>query len=35
LGTLQVQSAQVKDGRLQVTFNQDLGTMVPAGLLGR
>ena len=34
LGTLQVQSAQVKNGRLQVTFNQDLGTMVPAGLLG-
>ncbi len=35
LGTLQVQSAQVKDGRLQVTFNQDLGTLVPAGLLER
>lgn len=34
LGTLQVQSAQVKNGRLQVTFNQDLGTMVPPGLLG-
>ena len=34
LGTLQVQSAEVKDGRLQVTFNQDLGAMVPAGLLG-
>jgi hypothetical protein len=34
LGTLQVQSAQVNNGRLQVTFNQDLGTMVPAGLLG-
>lgn len=33
LGTLQVQSAQVKDGRLQVTFNQDLGTMIPPGLL--
>ncbi|MDR6093598.1 hypothetical protein QE373_000895 [Stenotrophomonas sp. SORGH_AS321] len=35
LGTLQVQSAQVKNGRLQVTFNQDLGTMVPPGLLGK
>lgn len=35
LGTLQVQSAQVKDGRLQVTFNQDLGALVPAGLLER
>ncbi|GAB3056867.1 DUF1439 domain-containing protein [Stenotrophomonas tumulicola] len=35
LGALQVQSAQVKDGRLQVTFNQDLGTMIPAGLLGK
>jgi len=34
LGALQVQSAQVKDGRLQVTFNQDLGALVPAGLLG-
>lgn len=34
LGTLQVQSAQVRDGRLVVTFNQDLGTLVPAGLLG-
>ncbi|MEN5426116.1 DUF1439 domain-containing protein [Stenotrophomonas pennii] len=34
LGTLQVQSAQVNNGRLQVTFNQDLGTMVPPGLLG-
>jgi len=30
LGTLQVQSAQVKNGRLQVTFNQDLGAIVPA-----
>ena len=35
LGTLQVQSAQVKDGRLQVTFNQDLETMIPAGILGK
>ena len=35
LGTLQVQSAQVKDGRLQVTFNQDLGALVPAGVLER
>ncbi|MBJ7516540.1 MAG: DUF1439 domain-containing protein [Stenotrophomonas sp.] len=35
LGTLQVQSAQVKNGRMQVTFNQDLGTMVPPGLLGK
>lgn len=34
LGALQVQSAQVKDGRLVVTFNQDLGTMIPAGMLG-
>lgn len=34
LGTLQVQSAEVKDGQLRVTFNQDLGTLVPAGLLG-
>ncbi len=34
LGALQVQSAQVKDGRLQVTFNQELGALVPAGLLG-
>jgi len=35
LGALQVQSAQVKDGRLVVTFNQDLGAVVPPGLLGR
>lgn len=35
LGTLQVQSAQVRDGRLQVTFNQDLGSMLPAGVLGK
>ncbi|MDV3467905.1 DUF1439 domain-containing protein [Stenotrophomonas sp. C3(2023)] len=34
LGALQVQSAQVRDGRLQVTFNQDLGALVPAGMLG-
>lgn len=34
LGALQVQSAQVKDGRLVVTFNQDIGAMVPASLLG-
>lgn len=34
LGALQVQSAQVKDGRLVVTFNQDLGTMIPPGVLG-
>ena len=35
LGTLQVQSAQVENGKLVVTFNQDLGSLVPAGLLGR
>lgn len=35
LGALQVQSAQVKDGKLVVTFNQDLGKLVPAGLLGK
>ncbi|KAF1055310.1 MAG: hypothetical protein GAK43_00103 [Stenotrophomonas maltophilia] len=35
LGALQVQSAQVKDGKLVVTFNQDLGKMVPAGILGK
>lgn len=35
LGTLQVQSAQVENGKLVVTFNQDLGALVPAGLLGR
>jgi len=34
LGTLQVQSAQVKNGRLVVTFNQDLGSMIPPGVLG-
>lgn len=34
LGALQVQSAQVRDGRLQVTFNQDLAALVPAGMLG-
>lgn len=35
LGTLQVQSAQVENGKLVVTFNQNLGALVPAGLLGR
>ncbi|MGY8563842.1 DUF1439 domain-containing protein [Paracidovorax citrulli] len=35
LGALQVQSAQVQNGKLVVTFNQDLGTLVPAGVLGR
>jgi hypothetical protein len=35
LGALQVQSAQVENGKLVVTFNQDLGALVPAGLLGR
>ena len=35
LGTLQVQSAQVENGKLVVTFNQDLGALVPAGVLGR
>lgn len=34
LGALQVQSAQVSNGRLVVTFNQDLGAMIPAGVLG-
>jgi hypothetical protein len=29
-----VQSAQVKNGKLVVTFNQNLGNLVPAGLLG-
>lgn len=35
LGALQVQSAQVENGKLVVTFNQDLGKLVPAGMLGR
>ena len=35
LGALQVQSAQVKNGKLVVTFNQNLGNLVPAGLLGK
>jgi hypothetical protein len=35
LGALQVQSAQVQNGKLVVTFNQDLGKLVPAGVLGR
>ncbi len=35
LGTLQVQSAQVENGKLVVTFNQDLGALVPAGLLSK
>jgi len=35
LGALQVQSAQVQNGKLVVTFNQDLGSVVPAGVLGR
>ncbi len=35
LGALQVQSAQVENGKLVVTFNQDLGTLVPAGMLGK
>jgi len=34
LGALQVQSAQVENGKLVVTFNQDLGKLVPAGMLG-
>ncbi|WNH51210.1 DUF1439 domain-containing protein [Stenotrophomonas oahuensis] len=34
LGALQVQSAQVRDGKLVVTFNQSLGSIVPAGMLG-
>lgn len=35
LGALQVQSAQVKNGKLVVTFNQNLGNLVPAGVLGK
>jgi len=35
LGALQVQSAQVENGKLVVTFNQDLGKLVPAGVLGK
>ena len=35
LGALQVQTAQVKNGKLVVTFNQNLGNLVPAGLLGK
>ena len=35
LGALQVQSAQVENGKLVVTFNQDLGKLVPAGMLGK
>lgn len=35
LGALQVQAAQVKNGKLVVTFNQNLGNLVPAGLLGK
>jgi len=35
LGALQVQSAQVENGKLVVTFNQDLGALVPAGVLGK
>lgn len=34
LGALQVQSAQVRDGKLVVTFNQSLGGLVPQGVLG-
>lgn len=35
LGALQVQSAQVENGKLVVTFNQDIGKLVPAGMLGK
>ncbi len=35
LGALQVQSAQVENGKLVVTFNQDLGKLGPAGMLGK
>ncbi len=35
LGALQVQSAQVENGKLVVTFNQDLGALVPAGVLDK
>lgn len=33
MGTLQVQSAAVEDGRLVVHFNQDVEALVPPGLL--
>jgi hypothetical protein len=33
MGAVQVQSASVRDGRLVVTFNQDVGQLIPAGAL--
>lgn len=35
LGALQVESAQVQNGKLVVTFNQNLGNLVPAGAFGK
>jgi hypothetical protein len=35
LGALQVESAQVQNGKLVVIFNQNLGNLVPAGVLGK
>lgn len=33
MGALQVQSATVRDGRLVVTFNQDVAKLIPPGVL--
>jgi len=35
LGALQVESAQVQNGKLVVTFNQNLDNLVPTGVLGK
>ncbi len=35
LGTLQVRSASIENGRIMVDFNQNLEQLIPAGLLGR
>lgn len=35
LGALQVQSVAIQNGRLAVDFNQDISTLVPAGLFGK
>lgn len=34
MGVLQVQSVGIENGRIAVTFNQNLGSFVPQGLLG-
>lgn len=34
MGALQVQSVGIENGRIAVEFNQNLGSMVPQGLLG-